>query len=296
MPFAANPFDVMKGLAKYLRLFRGKIFVVKIGGEVLENPEARKAVAEQLSALWTMSIRLVIVHGGGGEIDALCNRLNLPIQKINGRRVTTPEVLQTVKMTLAGSVHTDWLAELNAAGIPAVGLSGVDAGLIKAHRREPMQMGGGLVDFGEVGDIDSVDPALLHTLLERDYVPVLCPLSTGPEGQVFNTNADTVAAAVAGTLKAEKLFFVIGLPGLLKDINNPNSVISFAPMNMLDEMIARGEVSGGMLPKSTAIKHALNNSVGSVHLVSGLQQDALLVEVFTNEGAGTKLVKDANYG
>ena len=118
MPFAANPFDVMKGLAKYLRLFRGKIFVIKIGGEVLENPEARKAVAEQLSALWTMSIRLVIVHGGGGEIDALCNRLNLPIQKINGRRVTTPEVLQTVKMTLAGSVHTDWLAELNAAGIP----------------------------------------------------------------------------------------------------------------------------------------------------------------------------------
>jgi acetylglutamate kinase len=296
VPFASNPYDVMKGLAKYLRLFRGKTFVIKIGGEVLENPEARKAVAEQLSALWTMSIRLVIVHGAGTEIDALCAQRGQAIEKINGRRVTTPEVLETVKMVLAGSVHTNLLAELNSAGMPAVGLSGVDAGLIKASKRAPMHMGGALVDFGEVGDIDRIDPTLLHTLLERDYVPVICPLSANDAGAVFNTNADTVAASIAAVLKAEKLFFVLSAPGLLKDVNQPSSVISFAPLNALDEMIARGEVTGGMLPKSTAIKYALNHAVGSVHLVSGLQQDALLVEVFTNEGAGTKLVKDANYG
>jgi acetylglutamate kinase len=262
---------------------------------VLENPEARKAVAEQISALWTMSIRLVIVHGGGSKIDALCQQLNLPIEKIHGRRITTPEVMDTVKMVLAGSVHMDLLAELNTAGVPAVGLSGVDAGLLKAHKREPVYLGGKLVDFGEVADLDGVDPTLLHNLLDKDYVPVVSPLSATNEGRVLNTNADTVAASIAAALKAEKLFFVLNQPGLLKDVNNPNSVISFAPLKSLEEMIAKGEITGGMLPKSSAIKQALNQEVSSVHLVSGLQQDALLVEVFTNEGAGTKLVKTSDF-
>lgn len=306
MPFAANPFDALKHMAKYLREFRGKTFVIKLGGEVLDHPEARKAVAEQLSVLWTLSIRMVIVHGGGSGIDSLCQRLALPVEKVQGRRVTSPEVLETVKMVLAGSTHTDLLAELSSAGIPCVGLSGIDAGMVRAHKRAPIYVGqytegplkgeAKLIDYGEVADIDGVDPRLLQTLLEKDYVPVICPLTCDSDGNVLNTNADTIASSIASALKAEKLFFVLRVAGLLKDINNPSSVISFAAMSELDAMVARGEIHGGMLPKITSVRQALNNHVSSVHMVSGMQADALLVEVFTNEGAGTKLVKESAHG
>jgi acetylglutamate kinase len=302
MPFAPNPYDALKGLSKYLRVFRGKTFVIKIGGEVLDDVDARKALAEQISVLWTLSIRIVIVHGGGTGIDRLCQKLNLDIQKIQGRRVTTPEVLEAVKMVLAGSLHTDWLAALNAAQVPAVGLSGIDGKMLRAHQREPLYVGesaGGapkLIDYGLVADLDSVDPTLINTLLEKDFVPVICPISAGSDGQVLNTNADTVAAYVAASIHAEKLFFMLGVGGLLTDKDNAASVISFAQVGKLDEMVATGQIAGGMLPKTAAIKYALQNKVGSVHLVSGMLADALLVETFTNEGAGTKIVRDDDHG
>ena len=301
MPFAANPYDALKGLSKYLRQFRGQTFVIKLGGEVLEDPEARKAVCEQIGVLWTLSIRLVIVHGGGTRIDEICTKLDLPVEKVQGRRVTSAPVLDVVKMVLAGSVHTDLLAQLNAAGVPAVGLSGIDAGLIKVHRRAPIYLGeengkAKILDYGMVGDVDGVDVKLLNLLGENDYVPVICPLTATADGQVLNTNADSIAASVASALSAEKLFFVLKIAGLLKDMNNPNSVISYAPLSKLDEMVARGEITGGMLPKTAAIRSALNGSVRSVHLVSGGQADSLLVEVFTNEGAGTMIVRESAHG
>lgn len=301
MPFAPNPYDALKGLSKYLRQFRGQTFVIKLGGEVLDDPEARKAVCEQIGVLWTLSIRLVIVHGGGTRIDEICSKLDLPVEKVQGRRVTSAPVLDVAKMVLAGSVHTDLLAQLNAAGVPAVGLSGIDAGLIKAHRRPPIYLGeengkAKMLDYGMVGDVDGVDVKLLNVLGEQDYVPVICPLTATADGQVLNTNADSIAASVASALSAEKLFFVLKIAGLLKDLNNPNSVISYAPLSKLDEMVARGEITGGMLPKTAAIRSALNGSVRSVHLVSGGQADSLLVEVFTNEGAGTMIVRESAHG
>ncbi len=301
MPFAANPYDALKGLSQYLRVFRGKTFVIKIGGEVLDNPDARRAIAEQISVLWTLSIRLVIVHGGGTGIDRLCQQLNLDIQKVQGRRVTTPDVLDAVKMVLAGSLHTDWLAVLNHCNVPAVGLSGIDGKMIRAHQREPLYVGEvdgspKLIDYGLVADVDSVDPSLLETLLAKDFVPVICPLTAGPDGQVLNTNADTIAAQIAAALGAEKLFFILGVGGLLAKRDQPDSVISFAEMKTLDEMVANGAIAGGMLPKTAAIKYALQHDVHSVHLVSGMVPDALLVEIFTNEGAGTKLVKVGDHG
>ena len=301
MPFAANPYDAHKGLSKYLRQFRGQTFVIKLGGEVLDDPEARKAVCEQISVLWTLSIRLVIGHGGGTRIDEICSKLDLPVEKVQGRRVTSAPVLDVAKMVLAGSVHTDLLAQLNAAGVPAVGLSGIDAGLIKAHRRAPIYLGeengkAKVLDYGMVGDVDGVDVKLLNLLGAQDYVPVICPLTATADGQVLNTNADSIAASVASALSAEKLFFVLKIAGLLKDMNNPNSVISYAPLSKLDEMVARGEITGGMLPKTAAIRSALNGSVRSVHLVSGGQADSLLVEVFTNEGAGTMIVRESAHG
>ncbi|MCB1627745.1 MAG: acetylglutamate kinase [Xanthomonadales bacterium] len=297
MPFAANPYDALKGLSKYLREFRGKTFVVKLGGEVLDDPDARRKVVEQLGVLWTLSIRLVIVHGGGKRLDQLCQQLDLPIEKRNGRRVTTPAVLDAARMVLAGSVQNELIAELNRVAVPAVGLTGVDAGTVRARKRAPLYLGaeGGkdeLFDFGLVGDIEGIDPKLLLDLTSKDYVPVLAPLTGNREGQVFNTNADTVAAHLAAALGAEKLFFIMGVPGLLRDVNSQSSLVSFATLAKLEEMEARGELSAGMLPKSAAIKHALNHDVQSVHLVSGVQADALLVEIFTNEGAGTMLVRE----
>lgn len=296
MPFAANPYDALKGLSKYLRQFRGKTFVVKLGGEVLDEPESRRKVVEQIGVLWTLSIRVVVVHGGGARLDQLCTQLNLPVEKHAGRRVTTPEVLEAAKMVFNG-VNTDLLAEMNRVGVPGVGLTGVDAGMIKARKRAPIYMGEDngtprLFDYGQVGDIEQIDPTLLKHLLESDYVPVIAPLSGSPDGSIYNTNADTIASHVAAVLGAEKLFFVLKVPGLLKDVKNPSSLITFATLARLDEMEARGELAGGMLPKVAAIRHAINQGVHAAHLVSGVTADALLVEIFTNEGAGTMIVKD----
>lgn len=297
MPFASNPYDALKGLSKYLRQFRGKTFVIKLGGEVLDEPESRRRVVEQIGVLWTLSIRVVVVHGGGSRLDQLCEQLNLPVEKQAGRRVTTPDVLEAAKMVFNGVTNTDLLAEMNRVGVPAVGLTGVDAGMIKARKRAPMYMGedGGkpkFFDYGLVGDIEQIDPTLLKHLLESDYVPVIAPLSGNPDGSVFNTNADTIASHLAAVLGAEKLFYVLKISGLLKDVKNPSSLITFATLAKLDEMEARGELAGGMLPKAASIRHALNHGVQSAHLVSGVQADALLVEIFTNEGAGTMIVKD----
>lgn len=295
MPFAPNPFDALKGASKYLRKFRNATFVIKLGGEILDDPVSRKAVCEQLALLWTLAIRLVIVHGGGSKLDEVCRRLDLPIEKVAGRRVTSPEVLEAAKMVLAGSSHIDLVAELQATGMPCVGLTGVDAGLLRAHRRPPVRLRDGdgerEVDYGLVGDLDGVEPGVLEHLLAGGYVPVLAPLTGGEDGAVFNTNADTVAAQLAAALRAEKLFFVQSAPGLLADPTRQASLISYAKLSRLDELEKAGALKDGMLPKAAAIRSALLGGVNSVHLVSGKIADALLVEVFTNEGCGTMIVR-----
>jgi len=296
MPLSPNPYAALKEASQYVRLFRGKTFVVKVGGEVLTEPKIRKALCEQLALLWSFSIRVVVVHGGGSELDAVCKAMNIPVQKVAGRRVTSPEVLDAAKMVFAGQVHMDLLAELQAAGVPAVGLTGLDAGLVKAHRRPPVSVvpDGAteprLVDFGLVGDIDAVDPHVLNHLLEGGFMPVVAPLSGGEDGTIYNTNADTIAASLASAIGAEKLFILLSVPGLLKDVTKTSSLIPHATLEELAGFEAKGIISGGMRPKITAVKAAIEGGVQSVHLVSGLAPDALLAEVFTNEGSGTMIV------
>ena len=296
MPLSPNPYAALKEASQYVRLFRGKTFVVKVGGEVLTEPKIRKALCEQLALLWSFSIRVVLVHGGGSELDAVCKAMNIPVQKVAGRRVTSPEVLDAAKMVFAGRVHMDLLAELQAAGVPAVGLTGLDAGLVKAHRRPPVSVvpDGAtepqLVDFGLVGDIDAVDPHVLSHLLEGGFMPVVAPLSGGEDGTIYNTNADTIAASLASAIGAEKLFILLSVPGLLKDVTKTSSLIPHATLEELTGFEAQGVISGGMRPKIAAVKAAIEGGVQSVHLVSGLAPDALLAEVFTNEGSGTMIV------
>ncbi len=299
MPLSPNPYAALKEASQYVRLFRGKTFVVKVGGDVLVDPKIRKALCEQIALLWSFSIRVVVVHGGGAELDTVCASMNIPVQKVAGRRITTPEVLDAAKMVFAGQVHMDLLAELQAAGVPAVGLSGLDAGLVKATRRPPVSIipDGAtepqLVDFGLVGDIESVDPAILTHLLEGGYLPVVAPLSGGEDGTIYNTNADTIAASLASALCAEKLFFLLSVPGLLKDVKKSSSLVPHATLDELAALEAKGVISGGMRPKVAAVKAALLGGAQSVHLVSGIVADALLAEVFTNEGSGTMIVANA---
>lgn len=295
MSHAPNPYATLRSAAKYVRQFRGKTFVVKLGGELLDQPALRRAIAEQLALLWSFSIHIVIVHGGGSSLDLLCESLDLPIAKVAGRRITSPAVLDAAKMAFAGKAHMDLLADLRASGLPCVGLSGVDAGLVTAIQRPPALVRAdgatesAVVDFGLVGEIKSVDPSVLTHLLQGGFVPVIAPLTGDDEGAIFNTNADTLAAAIAVALKAEKLFFLLKVPGLLADLKKPSSLVPFATLGKLAQLEQSGAVTAGMRPKLEAAKQALAGGVASVHLVSGLTPDALLMEVFTNEGSGTMI-------
>jgi acetylglutamate kinase len=290
VPLPAHPFEPLRSAAQYVRRFRHRPFVVKLGGEILEDGTARRAVCEQLALLWSFSIPLVVVHGGGAGLDSLCGSLGLPTTKVAGRRLTPEPVLDAARMAFRGRLQMDLLADLEAAGLPAVGLSGQDAGLLKATRRPPVEVDGRSVDYGLVGDIQAVDPGLLRHLLAGGFVPVVAPFSADETGRPLNTNADTVACEVAIALGVEKLFFLLKVPGLLEDPRDPSSLVPLADLEGLQELEAAGAVREGMRPKLAAARRALLGGVASVHLVSGARPDALLAEVFTNEGSGTMLV------
>ena len=293
-----SPFYAMRAATPYIAQFRGKTFVLKLGGELLTERAALRGLVEQLAVLHSLSIPIVIVHGGGPQIEARCKQMGIPTRKVAGRRITTPEVLDVAKMVFAGSAHTDFLAALRAGGLPCVGLTGVDAGLITARRRPPVAVRADdtdaleTVDYGLVGDIESVDPRVLQHLLDGGFVPVVAPLTGGEGSAIYNTNADTIASAPAGALQAEKLFFLVRVPGVLKDENDPTSLVSFVKAGELDGLEDRGVLRGGMRPKCHAARAALDGGVGSIHIVSGVKPDALLREVFTNEGSGTMIVRD----
>jgi acetylglutamate kinase len=290
MTRSTHPFESLRKAAQYVQRFRHHPFIVKLGGEILDDPKLRASICEQLALLWSFSIPLVIVHGGGAGLDSLCASMGLATTKVAGRRVTSPEVLDAAKMAFKGRIQMDLLSDLAAAGLPAVGLSGQDAGLLRAVRRPPVQVDGKTVDYGMVGDITSVDPAVLLQLIKGGFVPVVAPFSITAEGQVLNTNADTVAAEVAVALSVEKLFFILRVPGLLTNVDEPTSLVPLADLARLDELQASGAIKDGMRPKLTAARKALKAGVASVHLVSGIRPDAILAEVFTNEGSGTMLV------
>jgi acetylglutamate kinase len=286
-----TPYETLRSAARYVRQFRGRTFVIKLGGEVLEDATIRARACQQIAVLSSFGIRVVIVHGGGAELDAACRDLDIPVEKKAGRRVTTPAVLEAAKMVFAGPVHLDLLAALRAAGLPCVGLTGVDAGLLHAHQRPPVMVKstGELADYGLVGDIDVVDPGILTHLLAGDYVPVIAPLSGADTGAIYNTNADTIAAAVAVALGAEKLFFLLKVPGLLEDATDARTLVPHCDLAQLAALESAGALKDGMLPKARAISHALTGGVRAVHLISGIIPDALLEEVFTNEGSGTMI-------
>jgi acetylglutamate kinase len=280
----------------YVRLYRGRTFVVKAGGALCGDDAALREVVGQVAVLRDLGIRVVLVHGGGPQTTEMSRRLGLETTMVEGRRVTDAATLDVAVMTLAGSVNTAFLAACRAAGLPAVGLSGIDAGVVKAVRRPPQEkvIDGKptTVDFGLVGDVDAVDPAVLVRLLDGGTVPVVASLAADDAGQVLNINADTVAARIAQALGAGKLVFLTDTPGLLEDKDDPGSLVSYIDLPGLAALKAKGALDGGMLPKIQAAIGALHGGVERVHLVGWREPSSLLLEIFTNEGAGTLVVRD----
>lgn len=289
--------SALKHAAPYIRLYKKKIFVLKAGGEVFTSDEATRHLLEQVALLHQVGIRVVLVHGGGPQSTELARALGVPTQMVGGRRVTDRQTLDVTTMVLNGTVNTRILAACRDLHLPAVGISGVDAGLIKAHKRPPVQVeghAGGPVDFGFVGDIDSVDTDVVRAQLENGMVPIVSPLSADENGIVLNINADTVAAALATSLRASKLILTMGAPGILEDRHNPSSLVSYLDLEDLQELRANGSLAEGMLPKARAIEAAIKGGVPRVHLISYKIPDSLLLEIFTNEGTGTLVVEDTD--
>ncbi len=285
--------SALKHAAPYIRLFKGKVFVLKVGGELFADPADTRALMEQVGILHQVGIRIVLVHGGGPQSTKLATALGLDTKFIDGRRVTDDASLDVATMVLNGLINTRVLASCRDLEIPAVGISGVDAGLIRAHRRPPVEKKGGPpVDYGFVGDIDSVDADVLRKQLDNGLMPVVSPLSCDSGGILLNINADTVAAAIAAELKAEKLILATGAPGILEDATNPQSIISYVDRAALTKLREDGKLADGMLPKAAAIDAALDNGVNRVHVISYRVPDSLLLEIFTNEGTGTLVVND----
>ncbi|MEN7342467.1 MAG: acetylglutamate kinase [Pseudomonadota bacterium] len=211
--------SALKHAAPYIRLFKRKVFVLKAGGEVFADPETTRHLMTQVGILHQVGIRIVLVHGGGPQSTALASALGVDSQFVEGRRVTDEATLNVSTMVLNGQINTRILAACRDIDVPAVGISGVDAGLIRANRRPPVQTGEGEVDYGHVGDIESVDADILQKQLDNGLMPVVSPLSADEHGELLNINADTVAAAIAAELGAEKLILATGAPGILEDID-----------------------------------------------------------------------------
>jgi acetylglutamate kinase len=285
----------LKSAAPYIRMYKNKVFVIKAGGAVFADDASTRGLIEQVAILHQVGIRTVLVHGGGPQLDQLQASLGLETRMVNGRRVTDQKSIDVTAMALNGSINTRILAMCRALDIEAIGVSGVDAGLIRAHKRGPVRVSTAsneTVDYGFVGDIDSVNSAVIEKLLDNGLMPVVSPLSADASGTLLNINADTVAAAIGGALSAEKLILCTGANGILENVDDPSSIISYTDIAGLKRLRDQGCLKDGMLPKASAIEAAIRGGVRRVHIISYHAPDSLLAEIFTNEGTGTLVVAD----
>ena len=268
----------------YIQQFAGSVIVVKFGGNAMVDDQLAAQFAEDVVLMHSVGIRPVVVHGGGPQIGALMDRLGIQSEFRDGLRVTDAETLDVARMVLVGKVNRDIVSSINRHGSLAVGLSGEDAGLIRAAARNP--------ELGFVGDVESVNPAIIERLLAEDLIPVVSTIGADLSGQAYNINADTVAAAVAGALGAERILYLTDVEGLLADVDDPSSRISRIDLSGLAALIDNGAISGGMIPKVRACVDAVEAGVGSAHMVDGRIPHVLLLELFTDMGIGTMVLSD----
>jgi acetylglutamate kinase len=267
----------------YIRAFRQKTVVVKYGGSAMDDPTLHESFAGDVTLLAMVGIRPVIVHGGGPQISAAMTTAGIEPRFVNGLRVTGADSVAVVQRVLAGDINPQIVRLLNSHGCPAVGLTGLDDSMLNARQLDPA--------LGLVGEVAEVRTELLSDLLEAGMVPVIAPIAGGPDGEIYNLNADTAAAALAIALRAQKLVYLTDIEGVRRRRDEADSVISRMEVNELATLIESGEVEGGMRPKLESCARALAGGVAQAHILDGRVQHALLLEIFTPEGIGTMVTQ-----
>ncbi|MFM8676075.1 MAG: acetylglutamate kinase [Burkholderiaceae bacterium] len=272
----------------YIRRFHGKTVVIKYGGNAMTDDHLKQSFARDIILLRLVGILPVVVHGGGPQIESLLSKVGKKGEFIQGMRVTDNETMDSVEMVLAGQVNKEIVELINHAGGKAVGLTGQDGGLIRARKMMVKADPGSqeVLDLGHVGEIESVDPAIIHSLLASGFGPVIAPIGSGREGETYNINADLVAGKIAEILKAEKLILMTNTPGVL---DKDGHLLTGLSAREIDALFSDGTISGGMLPKISSALEAARSGVHSVHIVDGRVPHCLLLEILTNEGVGTMI-------
>ena len=288
--------DLLREALPYIQRFKGKTFVIKFSGKVTEDRNNLLSLTEELALLHQVGIRVCVVHGGGKQLTELAQKLGVVQTVIEGRRVTDDDTLELAKMIFRGKINTEILAALRNSGIHAVGLSGIDGGVIKAMRRPPKDVLNRrtgeteIVDYGHVGDVVDVDTRLINLLLENEYLPVISSLGADDDGKIYNINADTIASEIAVRLGAEKLILVSDVNGIYLDPADPSTKIDRLNTKEARQLIDVGRATGGMIPKLESLISLLDRGVGSAHVIGGTDRNGLLSEVFTDQGTGTMLI------
>ncbi len=278
----------------YIQQFYGKTIVIKYGGNAMINEDLKEKVMQDIALMKYVGIRPVIVHGGGPDITGFLKKVGKESDFVAGLRVTDAETIEIAEMVLDGKVNSEIVNLLNRRSVRAVGLSGKDAGLIKAHKKLATVYEGEdtkKVDIGYVGEVEKVDTGILEDLLEQGYVPVIAPIGVGDGGESYNINADYVAAEIAGALQAEKLLLLTDIEGIYKDFNDKSSFISTLHLPEAREYIKDGIIAGGMIPKVEACLTALEQGAGKTHIIDGRLAHSIILEIFTSRGIGTQVVR-----
>ncbi|MGI5825677.1 MAG: acetylglutamate kinase [Bacillota bacterium] len=287
--------EILVEALPYIKKFHGKTVVVKYGGNAMVNEELKQAVISDIVLMQLVGMRPVLVHGGGPDINKMLNKLNIESSFINGLRYTDADTIDVVEMVLVGKVNSSIVSEINQAGGSAVGLSGKDADLLKAHKKTTLKKDTEgkeeVCDLGYVGEIDTVNVDLINYLLDKGYIPVISPVAIGPDGESFNVNADIAAGKVAAALNAEKMVLLTDVEGLYANYEDKTTLISRLEVDDVDDLVEKGVIAGGMLPKIFCCVDSLKNGVNRTHILDGRVQHSILLEIFTNKGIGTMVYK-----
>ncbi len=278
----------------YIKEFRGCRVVIKYGGHAMIDPGLKKNVIQDIILMQYVGMKPVVVHGGGPEISDLMKKMRLTPKFVEGQRVTDAETLDVAEMVLAGKLNGEIVNQIHQLGGRAVGVSGKDAGLIRARKYTmPSSTGEATADIGFVGEVEQISPEIISVLDEKQFIPVISPIGVDSSGQTYNINADSVAAELAIALKARKLILLTDVKGILRNLNDDSSLLPSIQIDELEGLIEKGVIGGGMIPKVRACLRALNAGVRKTHILDGRIPHALLLELFTDKGIGTQIVKNA---
>jgi acetylglutamate kinase len=293
---ALNIARVLTEALPYIQQFTGKTIVVKFGGNAMTDAELHESFARDVVLMKLVGMNPVVVHGGGPQIGLLLEKLNIHTEFVDGMRVTDAETMDVVEMVLGGSVNKEIVSSINRNGGKAIGVTGKDGQLIRAHklkvsRYSPELDASEIIDIGHVGEVDQIDTEVLNVILGSNFIPVIAPIGVDASGATYNINADLVAGKLAQVLQAEKLMLLTNVAGVLDAEGNILTGLSTA---RVDELIADGTISGGMLPKVGCALDAVKSGVASAHIIDGRVPHAVLLEIFTNEGIGTLITNRRN--